>query len=423
MNLLNIKQKIIDFPNNSGVYLFKDNLGKIIYIGKAKNLKKRVTSYFATRVTLWTVQMLQQEAFDVDFFVTKSEHAALILEAELVKKYQPKFNTLLKDGQPALYLLFTIYKKIPEFKIVRTRKEAGEYIGPFLNAKHVRNIYNLIKKKFRLLLCKSKIKTGCLDYHLEICAGNCKDDFELTSYLFRLNLAIKAIKGDLKNINKIIDDQIANAIKKMAFEEARELNQFKNSVIFIKDIIDEKFKTNNVLPDLAFKTSTMASQNISANEAAKEIKNILNLDLLPIKIDCFDISHFQSREIVGSCIRFVNSVAEPKSFRRFKIKTLIEQNDYAALAEIVQRRYKNGDYPDLIIIDGGIGQLNAVLHLVGDTPIASLAKREELLFLPNSNIGIKITASTPGGKTILALRDYAHHFAITYHRSRRDRLA
>ena len=108
MNLLNIKQKIIDFPNNSGVYLFKDNLGKIIYIGKAKNLKKRVTSYFATRVTLWTVQMLQQEAFDVDFFVTKSEHAALILEAELIKKYQPKFNTLLKDGQPALYLLFTI---------------------------------------------------------------------------------------------------------------------------------------------------------------------------------------------------------------------------------------------------------------------------------------------------------------------------
>ena len=423
MKLAKIKQKILDLPKTSGVYLFKDKAGEVIYIGKAKNLRRRVASYVAERVTLWTVQMLQSEAVDLEFFVTKSEHSALILEAELVKKYRPKFNTLLKDGQPALYLAFVTSKKMPEFKVVRVRKEAGDYIGPFLNAKHVRSIYNLIKKKFRLTLCKTKIKTGCLDYHMGLCAGNCKDDFEPSAYQFRFELAFKTVKGDLKNIHTQIDQQIAQAIAKMAYEEARELTEYKQSIEIIKQIVAEKFKTNEVLSDLTYKASGMAAQSGSSEAAATDIQQILSLKDKPRVIDCFDISHFQSREIVGSCIRFVNCIPEKKSFRRFKIKSLIEQNDYAALAEIVQRRYKNGDFPDLIIIDGGIGQLNAVLYLVGDTPIASLAKREELLFLPHAAAGIAITAKTPGGKTILALRDYAHHFAITYHRSRRDRLA
>lgn len=421
MKLLNIKNKLRDVPRSPGVYLFKDSQGNILYIGKAKSLRTRLASYFIDNVALWTVQMLQEEACDFEYFVTASEHSALILEAELVKNYKPKFNTLLKDGQPALYFLFTSYKNIPEFKIVRTRKEAGSYFGPFLNAKPVRALYRLLKQKLRLSLCNVKIPTGCLDFHIGICAGSCLDNFDLEAYKFRLKIAEEIVRGKTSSLDNLVEQQIKNAIEKFSFEEARELTEFKQHIDFIKKIVDENFSTNSISQDVAFRASSMSEQKISGLQMTEELQNFLELDFLPTKIDCFDISHFQSREIVGSAIRFVNCIPEKKSFRKFKIRSLFEQNDYAALAEIVQRRYRDGDYPDLIIIDGGLGQLNAVLPYLGSIPVASLAKREELLFMPNK-IPKKLEPNG-AGKVLLALRDYAHHFAITYHRSRRDRLA
>lgn len=423
MSLLIVKQKISTIPTCSGVYLFKNKENIVLYIGKAKNLKKRISNYFREKVNLWTVQMLQIEANDFEYFVTKSEHSALILEAELIKKYQPKFNTLLKDGQPALYFLFNFSKRVPDFKIVRTRKEAGEYIGPFLNAKMVRSVFDVLQRKLKLSLCNSKIDTGCLEYHIGICAGNCKLNFNLESYRFRVKLAFNIIKNKSSNIIKEIDNQIQKHISKQEFEEAKDLVAFKGNIDNIKVIIKDNFETNKIISELTYKVSKISKITISPNDYAQQIKELLSLELAPNSIDCFDISHFQSREIVGSCIRFIDGKPEKKSFRRFKIKSLIEQNDYAALAEIVSRRYRNGDYPDLILIDGGIGQLNAVKDLVGNTQIVSLAKKEELIFKPGKNISIPLNIHTSSGKLLIGLRDYAHHFAISYHRLRRDRLA
>ena len=153
----------------------------------------------------------------------------------------------------------------------------------------------------------------------------------------------------------------------------------------------------------------------ATQEAAQELQKTLNLAKEPQIIDCFDISHFQSQAIVGSCVRFIDGVPAKSKFRKFKIKSLIQQNDYAALQEIVKRRYKAGDLPDFIVIDGGKGQLNAVYGLLPDTPCISLAKREETVFVPHKSEGILLSLHTAMGKLLIALRDYTHHFAVRYH--------
>ena len=180
---------------------------------------------------------------------------------------------------------------------------------------------------------------------------------------------------------------------------------------------DTKYEKEVFLATIPIWKKTEKDQSL-----AKKIQVTLNLSVAPVTIDCFDISHFQSRYIVGSCIRFEHGIPDKNNFRRFKIRTLTEQNDYAALQEIVTRRYKNkNNIPDLIVIDGGKGQLHAVRNVLPCALIVSLAKREERLFTPNNPEGIKLNQSSDVGKFFIGLRDYAHHFAISYHRNRRNK--
>jgi excinuclease ABC subunit C len=518
-------------PEVPGVYLFKNSQSIITYIGKAKNLKKRVSSYLhhyhSNDLNSYKIDALLDSSVTLDFIATKTELEALLLEAQLIKSHQPVFNILLKEGQPFVYLLIT-QAKLPELKIVRNKKHKGTYFGPFLERQAARQVYNFLIKIFRLFICKKKIPTGCLYYHMGACAGTCRPDFDQVAYEQRLELAKQALTKQRDEFIIYLQNQMQEHNKQQAFEKSKELHEYIQAFkkIFIslttpasphsliyKDIWilspdhktlflfkehDGVLKKKQVfyfpfthpepsqdlinLPDqessyleyfesyyrdtppaatilINFSLDTQAQENylkfltswhklsfainlihptqghyaalirLATIHAQQESEKLTNtpqtlkrqffLSKAPRVIDCFDISHQQSMGMVGACIRFVNGQPDKNNFRNFHIKTITTQNDYAALCEIVTRRYKDKkNLPDLIVIDGGKGQLHAVQEIISpDIDIISLAKKEEIVYSKNLPTGKKLSLHTPTGQLLIALRDYTHHAAIRFHRT------
>lgn len=414
------KQFIERLPHLPGIYLFKKADGTVLYIGKAKDLKKRVGSYFSKQATDWKIDMLLQEAISLEHILTKTDIEALLLEADLIKRYQPKFNVLLKSGQPFVWLLIT-NDPLPDIEIVRNKKAKGTYYGPFIHKQQARAVHRYLVETFQLYRCNKKIENGCLDYHIGRCAGTCMKKFNTTDYLFRIELMRQALDGNPKKFLEEISKKIKQYSAELAFEKAKNLKNYAESIDLIFNTIKLKFSPARYNKDILVATLPHQIDTLY-KEAADELKTMLHLSAPPRSIDCFDISHFQSQYIVGSCVRFYDGMPEKNAFRRFKIKTLVEQNDYEALREIVARRYKNPDeLPDLLVIDGGKGQRNMVLPLLEKTPCVSLAKKEERLFSDAHPEGYVLDIHTPVGKLLISLRDYAHHFAVTYHRLLRSK--
>ncbi|MCK5632557.1 GIY-YIG nuclease family protein [bacterium] len=417
-------QKIL--PKVSGVYLFKDKSDQIIYIGKAKNINNRVKSYFQKNHDDWKVQALLQEYSSLDYIVTKNETEALLLEAQLVRNHKPKFNVLLKEGQPFVYLLFTRVKDsdLSILELVRNKKKKGFYFGPFLCKQQARKVYHYLVKTFRLNLCNKKIENGCLDYHLGLCAGNCKKNFDFDGYLFRLEIARNALKKNHKKLIIMIKEKIASYNRSMDFEKAMHIKNYLDNIDIVLHTLQTKFNEKKYHHEIEKKTMPERFRNLHKNDIADQLQKFLSLKKPIYTIDCFDISHFQSSSLVGSCVRFTNGMPDKNKFRKFKIKTLSQQNDYAALQEIVSRRYKKflqgdtvSDFPDLILIDGGKGQLSAVQKIIKDIPCISLVKKQETVFGPMFPDGFVLDVKKPVGQLLISLRDYAHHFAINYHRN------
>jgi len=419
-----MNESIKNIPQLPGVYFFKAENQTILYIGKAKNLQKRVNSYFQKQATDWKIAELIKEHATITYVVTKNEIEALLLEAQLISEHKPKYNVLLKSGQPFVYLLFTESlpnsDTLPQLVLVRNKKQKGRYFGPFLQKNDARSVYDYLIRTFQIFVCNKKIENGCLDYHLGKCSGSCRSDFDKEAYLTRLALAQDVLKGDHKNFLTRLQTLITHYNQRMEFEKAAHIHTYIANFEPIFSTIATKFHEHKYQKEV----EDITHQQISLQEsqtALLDLQSLLRLEEKPITIDCFDISHFQSTHIVGSCIRFTNGKKDPKNFRHFKIKSLTSQNDYAALQEIVARRYKNSaDLPDVVLIDGGKGQRSAILPLLPHTPCISLAKREEELFTDYHPQGIKLNLQTPLGKLLISLRDYAHHFAITFHRKQRS---
>lgn len=417
-----MSDSVKNLPGLPGVYLFRDERQAVIYIGKAKNVKKRVQSYFSKQKTDWKVAELIKEHVSIAHIVTQNETEALLLEAQLIRDYKPKYNVLLKSGQPFVYLLFTAPQEgTPQLEIVRNKKKKGHYFGPFLQKTDARSVYAYLTRTFKLFVCNKSIENGCLDYHLGRCAGSCKLEFDSTGYITRLQLAQDVLEGNSKQFLKRLNEQISVYNQALEFEKAAHISEYITNFETIFATIKTKFHEQKYALEVEDVTLPTLP-DFEAQQALAQLQGLLGLEK-PIKsIDCFDISHFQSTHMVGSCIRFTDGKKDPKSFRHFQIKSLAEQNDYAALEEIVSRRYKNpADLPDVVLIDGGKGQRNAILPLLPHTPCISLAKREERVFTDRHPEGIIINFSTPLGRLLIALRDYAHHFAISYHRKKRSK--
>lgn len=406
-------------PHLPGVYIFKNQANEILYVGKAKDIKKRVGSYFRKQVSDWKIDALIKEHATIEHIVTTNELEALLLEAQLIKKYQPKYNILLKSGNPFIYLLFT--ETEPRLlKIVRIRKEKGEYFGPFIHKTDARRCFEYLVKTFRLQMCKGTIKGGCLNYHLNKCAGNCASDYTQKDYDARLDLAKLFLEGNYDKTINSLTSLLYEYNKHYEFEKARNIADYINNMSIIFATLKSRFTERKYNPEITQATLPKFKET-EYIKGFYELRDLLQLPELPKSIDCFDISHFQSQALVGSCVRFTDGAPDKNKFRRFAIKTLTEQNDYAALHEVVSRRYKNGDFPDVILIDGGKGQRNIVKDLFPQVPFISLAKREERLFTDAHPEGIVLDLHTELGKLLVAMRDYAHHFAVSYHKLKRSK--
>lgn len=403
-------------PKLPGVYLFKGTDGGVIYIGKAKSLKHRVGSYFQKNHGDWKIDALLAEYADLDFILTKTDTEAILLETSLIQEHKPKFNTLFKDGQPFLYIVIT-HEELPHIKLVRNKKIKGIYFGPFFHKMQVRRAFHFLMHKFRLNLCNKKIANGCLDYHLDRCPGNCRPDFDAADYVFRIRLATDVLKKNHDDFLTKLTEKIKEYSSAREYEKAKHLQEYIENLDMIFRTIETHFSEKKFETDVFVATTPAPSI-----ELAQELQSFLNLSAPVRIIDCFDISHFQGKQMVGSCIRFTDGKPEKNKFRRFIIRTLQDQNDYAALQEIVTRRYKDThDLPDVMVIDGGKGQLNAIRHLFPTVPCVALAKREERLYSAQHPEGSILDVTTSIGKVLIELRDYAHHFAINFHRLKRKK--
>lgn len=511
-----LREQIDQLPTVPGVYLFKDDLGIIVYIGKAKNLRARVRHYIQKGQDGFKASRIVQDSVDLEHIPTKTELEAMLLEAKLIQSHQPKHNVIFKSGQPFLWIMIT-NDKLPELMLVRTRKKKGSYFGPFIDKGSVRRVYDFLMKTFQLKLCHKKISGGCLYYHMHMCAGFCKGEGDFDAYMHRLELARQALKQGHKKFLEYLAKQIYASNQALTFERSRELHRYyqafeqvfislqsdyagaqararkdiwvltpdktalylfaeQESVLKKKQLFVQPYEpmdADTVLEylsayyaqtppaamilldrfleytDLALLEDFLRALHkdlseitllvpvdghyaslvrmavITAEQAQKRqmslgkmLKTLLELPQEPKSIDCFDVSHKQGTHMVGSCIRFIGGHPAADYFRRFSIKTVDQQDDYACLQELVARRYqKEQDLPDLIMIDGGKGQLNAVQHLIPMAEFISLAKREETIFSKRFMEGKVLDQSTYAAQVLIALRDYAHHFAISYHRS------
>ena len=320
-------------PKLPGIYVFKDKQSGIIYIGKAKSLHSRVISYFRRQKDDWKVQELIKEHASVEYILTKNEIEALLLEAQLIRTFKPKYNVLLKNTNPFVYLLITA-QEMPQLKIVRIKKEKGVYFGPFLYKAKANSVYEYLMRTLRLRLCTTKIAQGCLDYHMGRCAGNCLSTFNVHEYKMRIALAQGLLEGNYKGCEALLTAQIKEHNQRMEFEKSKNLSKYFNDLEVIFETLKTGFSETKYVKDITAIITTLRQKIERPMQAFEELKALLALKTVPKTIDCFDISHFQSSYLVGSCIRFTHGVPDKSKFRRFKIKTLSEQNDYAALQEI-----------------------------------------------------------------------------------------
>lgn len=405
-------------PANSGIYRFFDVDGKIIYIGKAINLKNRVKSYFAKNIEVFGAKaaMIEQIA-KVDWQITNSEAEALILEANLIKKHRPKFNVVLRDDKSYFYVAITD----EEFsrvliahgtEIKNQRIKIKNAIGPFTDGTALRQTLKLLRRAFPYCTCKTPHKRPCLNYQIGKCAGICCTqnpqlwNFKTTPTEYRKNIKriIEILLGEKSEIAKKIRLEMKNASQKHQFEQAAKLR-------------DQLWQLENV-----FSHRQVVRDESRIERGLDELANILKIEM-PKRIETYDISNIQGQYAVGSMVVFTDGLPDKSQYRKFKIKAIVGANDVWMLKEIISRRLRHKEWPmpNLMLIDGGQAQLNiarlALKQIKLNLPVISLAKKEEVIFATHGTI--KLKKDSPALQILQQARDEAHRFAISYHRKLR----
>jgi len=536
---LNLEVQIKSLPNEPGVYQYFDKEGKILYVGKAKNLKKRVGSYFTKNHENGKTRVLVKKIASIQHIVVETETDALLLENNLIKKYQPRYNVLLKDDKTYPWICI----KKEEFpRVFLTRnvfKDGSEYFGPYTSVKTVRALLSLIKELYSLRTCSYKLSSKnieekkykiCLEYHIDNCKGACEGFQTEKNYLDDIKEIRNIIKGDFKSALQKFKALMLHFSDKAAFEEAQQIKdkiallsnyQSKSTVVnpsitnvdVFTIISDESFayvnffkisngaiiqsytieikkkleETDKFLLELAiveirqrfnsisneiyvpflvavgenikitipklgdkkrivdlslrnakyfrqerFKQIQMVDPERHTNRIMQQMQKDLRLREEPRHIECFDNSNIQGTNPVAACVVFKNGKPSKKEYRNFNIKTVVGPDDFASMEEVVHRRYKRlvdegQDLPQLIIIDGGKGQLSSalksldVLGLRGKIAIIGIAKRLEEIYYPEDSIPLYLDKRSETLKIIQQLRNEAHRFSIVHHRNKRSK--
>jgi len=425
-----LSNKLVNLPQLPGVYIMRDLSGRIIYVGKATSLKSRVKSYFIDTEKSLKNSLLVKTIKNIDYILTANVKEALILEESLIKRFQPKYNVLLKDDKRYPYIKITD-DKFPFLNIVRTKRHnGGTYFGPYPDSSDMRKTMRITRKIFGLRPCKynlEKRKKECLYYFIKKCQAPCIRKIDEKSYHHIVANVIMFLRGKNQELLKSLEKEMTAAKKKLQFEEAAK----------IRDMI---FAIKNTLEKINIKEITLKDILINADRDA-HIKDLSDLLGKKIKrIEGFDISNISGKFAVGSMVVFTDGKSDKKEYRRFRIKTvkgLID--DFAMLSEVIKRRFcgslaSKTAAPDLIVIDGGKGQLSSALNELGKCPdfcqsnkkipkIISIAKKEEKLFLPKNPQPVILPKNSLALNLIKYVRDEAHRFAISYHKLLRKKSA
>jgi len=430
-----LEDKINQLPQKSGVYLFKDFQGDIIYIGKANSLKNRVSSYFSRAYPHSAkVTKMINRIENVEYIITASEMEALLLESRLVKKYKPYFNTQLKDDKSYPYIQISIDHAFPGIFFIRknryNHKKKTCYYGPFIGADLARNAIKELRQIFKIRGCSDRqFEKGeaCLDYQIGLCSAPCAGKIEKNDYKKHVEECCLLLSGQYKLLLRQLREKMNIASQFMFFEKAAKI---RDSIQMIEKLINQGKISNSYRRkrDLYLKEKI---SNLSNEKALEDLKNYLKLSSVPKKIEAYDISNIHGYLAVGSMIVFQSGIPDKKKYRHYKIKEVKGINDYAMMRELISRRFRdsktNNEYlPDLVLIDGGKGQLNSALDALRDLGIrlniVSLAKREEELYLPEESNPVRLPRNTDVFFLIQRIRDEAHRFAINYHKKLRSKL-
>ena len=397
-----LRRRIKEFPVTPGVYLMKDKDGRVIYVGKASNIRKRVLSYFKKPQSSYKNEALISNILDIDIIQTSSEHEALLLESRLIKQLKPYYNISLKDDKSFPYIKIT-KESFPRVFVGRKKLDENvEYIGPYTDVKLLRLALKSLRKVFPFCTCRNFPKRECLYYRLDLCLAPCTDKVCKKEYRDMIShLKHFANKGSRSLIDSL-EKKMQAYSKNNDFEEALKIR--------------DKIKALGLLVE----------------QSKSDSWDILGFKKAPRCIEAFDISNLFGKEAVGSMATFINGKPDKNQYRRFKIKMIQGIDDYAMISEIMQRRYyrvikDNFVKPDLIVIDGGKGHLNVALKqlkILGlNIPIIAIAKEEELIYTIENDKPLKLDRDSHVLQLVQRVRDEAHRFAINYHRLLRNKKA
>lgn len=540
---MDLPEKIKLLPTQPGVYQFKDALGEIIYVGKAKSLKNRVQSYFLKNTGhTGRTRVMVRRITDLSFIVVETELDALLLENNLIKQYQPRYNVMLKDDKTYPWICIKS-EPFPRIFATRTKIDDGSvYYGPYASVKMMRTLLNLIRQLYKIRTCnydlkpkniaKGKFKV-CLEYHLGNCLGPCEGLQPQADYDFQVEDIREIIKGNIASVIRILKERMKNMAEELAFEQAQMIKEkidilqnyrSKSAVVsssiddvdvfsvtsdlssgyvnFMKVIDGAVIQSHTMafkkrmeetdseilelgiaevrnqfgslakeilvpfVPEIAleehrltvpqrgdkYKLLELSTRNAKyymldkqrqtkfadpeqhTNRILEQMKVDLRLQELPRHIECFDNSNFHGTNAVAACVVFKDAKPSKKDYRHFNIKTVVGSDDFASMAEVVFRRYKrlveeNEALPQLIVVDGGKGQLSAaleslnVLGLRGKIAIIGIAKRLEEIYYPGDSMPMFIDKRSETLKILQQLRNEAHRFGITHHRNKRSKAA
>jgi excinuclease ABC subunit C len=508
---------IVSLPEEPGCYLFKDRAGSILYIGKAVNLQKRVRSYVSPKEEDTKTVRMVEHIHSLDCIVTDNEVEALILENNLIKKHQPRYNINLKDAKNYAYIRLTA-EPFCRLEIARRQEGTGEFFGPFVSAAARDDVLTVLNKTFKLRTCKRMPAKPCLRHHIRLCDAPCIRDITETAYAPKIQAARMILKGQANRLVRQLEAEMKRCADHLDFEHAIELRSriaaveglkekqkmqrqksynediinyaIRGGTVYLilfniykgilenkqeftfahtgnEDVLEEflvqyysenrvpgelilpqdidealidflKTRRNGALqvtvPQRGEKRQLLqlVAENIRVSflgdsEALADLRRVLHLPEEPEVIECFDISHLAGTATVASMVQFRSGLPDRSHYRRFRIKTVHRIDDFAAIAEVVRRRYtrllrERQEMPDLVIIDGGAGQLAAALgqlEKLGLTiPTIAIAKRLEEIYLPGDPPPppLRLNRRRKALKLIQRIRDEAHRFAIAYNR-------
>jgi excinuclease ABC subunit C len=415
-----VMPKVRDLPHKPGVYLFKDRFNRVIYVGKARDLQKRVSQYFypsrQSRSDRKT-QALLESIWDLEVHTVKSEPESLLLEGKLIKEYRPRYNISFRDDKRFLLVKVNLNDPFPKFTLTRLRKDDGaRYFGPFAHSGSLRKTLSLLRRKFHLRTCLPVVPgeadyKHCLQHIIKNCSAPCVNKITRTGYLAQVKLACDFLDGASADMMNEFRAEMTAAAERMDFEKAAEL----------RNLLDDLRRTTQP-------TKRFARQFVTTVHPTGDLQSLqeaLGLPEPPQIIECFDISNISITHKVASMVCFTGGRPDRNNYRRYRIRTVEGQDDFASMAEVVRRRYSRvlNDgirKPSLIVVDGGKGQLSSARRELktlgmGDMPIIGLAKEREEIFRPGDPRPLVLDHASGAIRLLQRIRDEAHRVANGYH--------